>query len=184
MKKQTITMVLIMLLSTWGLFAAGQKEVTIQDESTNLTNIEEHSLYGAMAVENIDSFTLEEMLRYSIEDERMALAEYELIMKEFDISKPFSNIIEAEKTHEGLLLELYKTYNFEVPTFVGSEHVIIPETLKDTFDVGIEAEIKNIDMYEKFLSYDLNEDVKDVFIKLRDGSVSHLAAFRKQAEKY
>ena len=37
---------------------------------------------------------------------------------------------------------------------------------------------------KKFLKYDLNDDVREVFIKLRDGSLSHLEAFKKQAAKY
>lgn len=190
MKKIYLITFLLALFVQLGIFAEGQIEtnkvekVTLQSELVIEDSATNDNLYGAMAVNVLDDFTLEEMLMYSIQDERMALAEYELIMKNFNISKPFSNIVEAEKTHEGLLLDLYKKYGFTVPSFIGSEHVIIPDTLKDTFDIGVEAEIKNIDMYEKFLSYDLNDDVRDVFIKLRDGSISHLAAFKKQAAKY
>jgi hypothetical protein len=184
MKKLFIVFTLILFTGTFGLFATAQTEVQPEKlEMTSSTN-DVTQLYGAMAVEKLDEFTLEEMLRYSLEDEKLALAEYELIMSKFNIGRPFSNIIEAEKTHAGFLLELYTEYDFEVPPFDATDHLVIPETLKETFDVGIEAEIINIAMYEKFLKYDLNDDVRDVFIKLRDGSVSHLAAFRKQATKY
>ncbi len=184
MKKLFFVFTLFFLVGTFDLFAGAQTEVQAEQVEIKSTMNDDIQLYGAMAVETLDNFSLEEMLRYSLEDERLALAEYEMIMSKFDIGKPFSNIIEAEKTHAGFLLELYKKYDFEVPTFDASEHLVIPETLKETFDVGIEAEIINIAMYEKFLKYDLNDDVRDVFIELRDGSVSHLDAFRKQAEKY
>jgi len=184
MKKLFMVFALILFTGTLGLFATAQTEVQPEKlEVASLAN-DANELYGAMAVEKLDDFTLEEMLRYSLEDERLALAEYELIMSKFNIGKPFSNIIEAEKTHETLLLDLYAKYDFEVPTFDATEHVVIPDSIKETLDVGVEAEIINIAMYEKFLKYDLNDDVREVFIKLRDGSVSHLAAFRKQAEKY
>lgn len=192
MKKCIVLFSLILITISVTLFSAAQKEVQENGKAEIQTDSIENSspsnkstsLYGAMAVESLDEFTLEEMLRYSIEDERMALAEYELIMSKFNISKPFSNIIEAEKTHERYLLDLYQKYGFTVPSFIGSEHTIIPETLNETFDIGIKAEIANIAMYEKFLTYDLYDDVREVFIVLRDGSLKHLEAFKRQASKY
>jgi hypothetical protein len=184
MKKLFILFTLVLFTGTLGLFATAQTEVQLEKVELTSSINDDNKLYGAMAVEKLDEFTLEEMLRYSLEDERLALAEYELIMSKFNIGRPFSNIIEAEKTHEGFLLELYGKYGFEVPIFDATEHLVIPETIKETFDVGVKAEIINIAMYEKFLKYDLNDDVKEVFIRLRDGSVSHLASFKKQAAKY
>ena len=190
LKKRGMVVVLLVLTGTFCLFANAQTEVqttvpemqnSVPERDTSLLNQEQ--LHGAMAAEAMDTFTPEQMLQYAIEDERMALSEYELIMRKFDISQPFSHIIEAEKQHERLLLDLYQKYGFTVPSFVGSDHVIIPESLSDTYQVGIEAEIKNIDMYNKFLTYPLNDDVREVFTELRDGSINHLAAFKKQAEK-
>ena len=48
----------------------------------------------------------------------------------------------------------------------------------------MEAEIANIAMYDKFLSYELPLDVKTVFEALKKGSISHLEAFERQASKY
>ena len=127
MKKLFTVFVLILLVGTCGLFASPQTEIQMENIDIQTEVNQNSQLYGAMAVEKLTNFTLEEMLKYSIEDERMALAEYEMIMNKFNITKPFSNIIEAEKTHEGLLLELYKKYNFVVPSFDGREHLIIPE---------------------------------------------------------
>lgn len=184
MKKLFTIFILISFTLCSSLFAQAQAEVENVSKESAIVNSSMEQLYGAMAVEKLDVFTLEEMLRYSLEDEKMALAEYEMIMDKFNISNPFANIIESEKTHKALLLDLYKKYNFEVPDFDGSDHLVIPESLETTFSVGVEAEIKNIAMYEKFLTYDLNDDVRAVFIELRDGSINHLAAFKRQADKY
>lgn len=183
MKKFSITFVILLLVGIFGLSASPQKEVPMEEVVIDSTIVGEDQLYGATAVAKLDTFTLEEMMQYALEDERMALAEYEMIMEKFNISRPFSNIIEAEKTHEGLLLELYKKYNIEVPVFDAEKHVVIPESIEETFEIGIDAEILNIEMYNRFLSFDLEPDVQSVFLQLRDGSIKHLDAFKKQAEK-
>lgn len=38
-------------------------------------------------------------------------------------------------------------------------------------------------MYDLFLEQDIPEDVKDVFISLRDASIKHLDSFKKQVAK-
>jgi hypothetical protein len=118
-------------------------------------------------------------MRYAIEDEYLARQEYESIMEEFGEQKPFSNIIKAEETHIGLLKDIYNAYNYKIPEDRALKHIILPQTIEDAFDIGVLAEIDNIAMYEKFLSYQLPEDIRDVFVKLMNGSKSHLMAFEK-----
>jgi hypothetical protein len=125
------------------------------------------------------------MLLYAIQDEYAARAEYEYILANFDVTKPFSNIIKAEETHITMLLPLFETYGIEVPTDTSSEHLIPPTDLGETFDIGVIAEILNIEMYNQFLEdEDLPDDVREVFVQLRDASMNHLEAFEKNAEKY
>jgi len=38
-------------------------------------------------------------------------------------------------------------------------------------------------MYEQFLDADLSDDVRAVFIELRDGSKNHLAAFERKLSR-
>jgi hypothetical protein len=48
---------------------------------------------------------------------------------------------------------------------------------------GVQAEIDNIAMYDSFLQQTLPEDVKLVFVELRDASKNHLASFQRQLKR-
>ena len=63
MKKLIIVFTLILVTGTLGLFATAQSE--IQPEKVEMTSSSngDNKLYGAMAVEKLDEFTLEDMLR-------------------------------------------------------------------------------------------------------------------------
>ncbi len=135
--------------------------------------------YGAAGASSRSSYTLEEMLKYAMEDEYLAKAEYESIMEEFGEQRPFSNILEAEKTHIELLLPLFEEYGIEIADDGSLSHVIIPESIEEALAVGVQAEIDNIAMYEKFLAGDLPEDVEEVFEELMNASKNHLAAFQR-----
>ncbi len=189
--KKIVTLLLVLTSVFTVAFAQGTKEpAQIMEpeaaalvEQINNTN-SQNELFGASAAQSTDEFTLEEMLQYAIEDERLALAEYEFIMKEFNVSRPFSNIIKAEQSHEKALLNLYDVYGFEVSDFDATSHVVLPDSLSEIYDIGVEAEIANIAMYDKFLSYDLPDDVRRVFEALKKGSLNHLDSFKRQSSKY
>lgn len=140
--------------------------------------------YGAAGALSRDEYTLDEMLHYAIEDEYLALGEYQTIMEKFNITRPYSNIAESEKTHISYLEELYAAHGKAIPEIDAQSHLYIPTSLKEAAEVGVQAEINNIAMYEKFLDQDLPADVRDVFENLMRGSENHLRAFRRQAEKY
>lgn len=142
----------------------------------------EEDSYGANAAKADDTYTLEEMLEYALEDERLAQAEYEAIMEAFDVTRPFSNIEKAEVTHEAAVIGLYEDRGLEVPAFEGADHVVLPDSLEEIYEIGIIAEINNIAMYEAFLQEDLDDDVRAVFEALKKGSEAHLAAFERAAD--
>lgn len=147
--------------------------------SAGIVMAEEKSL-GAKAASQDTSYTLSEMLNYAIEDEYLAKAEYAAIIDTFDVARPFTNIIRAEGTHIAELLPLFETYQVPVPAESSvAGQAVIPATLAETFAIGVEAEEKNIAMYEAFLKQDLPDDVREVFENLRDGSIKHLAAFER-----
>jgi len=135
---------------------------------------------GAAGAEADKTLTLPEMLRYAIEDEHLALAEYEAIMQEFGVVRPFSNIAESEKAHIGWLEDLYATYKLVVPTVNTSGHTVVPESLFGAAEIGVEAEKVNIAMYEKFLQEQLPADVRAVFEQLKRSSENHLQSFERQ----
>lgn len=141
------------------------------------------NLVGATAAEQDSEYTLEEMLEYALQDEKLAQAEYEVILNTFDVTNPFTNIAKAEITHEEALIGLYEARDIEIPTFDATDHVVIPETLSEIYVIGVEAEIANIAMYNTFLEQDLDDDVRSVFVALRDASESHLQAFERGVDK-
>ncbi len=148
-------------------------------ENNESISIAEENEFGAKTALEKEEFTIEEMLQYAIQDEYLARQEYELIIEEYGEQNPFSNIIKAEEKHIELLKEIYKAYEYDIPEDLAMEHAILPDSLDDTFVIGVLAEADNIAMYEKFLDKELPYDIREVFIELRDGSISHLAAFEK-----
>ncbi len=135
--------------------------------------------FGADGALKNNKLSLESMLLYALQDEYLALTEYETLVKNLGVSKPFTNIIGSEKTHIQKLEELYKSYNIKIPKVDTKPYLYIPKTSSEAGKVGVEAEIKNIAMYEKFLKEKLNDDVRAVFEFLKSASENHLAAFKR-----
>ncbi len=135
--------------------------------------------FGAEGATADESWTIEEMLEYAIEDEYMAKAEYEALIEEFGNIRPFTNIIKAEQRHIEMLLPLFEKYELEIPVDDAADRAVLPETLEETFTIGVEAEIKNINMYKAFLETDLPEDIELSFERLMRASESHLRAFER-----
>lgn len=190
MKKNKIKYSLIMMvfISTFVLTMIGcsyndKVEETITGNSTDDEMKLSLEGYGAKGALTDKELSLADMLMYAAQDEYIARAEYEAIIKEFDVIRPYSNIMRSEETHLDSLRDIYKTYNIEFPPDISKEQLIIPTTLLEAAKVGVQAEIDNIAMYEEFLKHDLPEDIKDVFNTLMKGSINHLKAFQIQVDK-
>lgn len=156
--------------------------VTISDDA-EINSFDEEG-WGSVSALDREGLTIEEMLIYAIEDEFTARTEYEYIIENFDVTKPFTNIIEAEKSHIEMIIPFLLDYNLEVPFDDSRNHLIIPTNLEETFAAGVEAEILNISMYNMFLESQLPDDVVDLFTALRDASIKHLSAFEKNLAKF
>ena len=78
-----------------------------------------------------------------------------------------------------LFMPLFEKYGITLPADTSAKFTSIPETLSETFTVGVEAEIKNIEMYKSFLETDLPQDVSTVFERLMQASENHLKAFER-----
>lgn len=133
--------------------------------------------YGSAAVSTGTTYTLEEMLVYAIEDERLAEAEYAEIIDTYGITRPFTNIIRAEQSHIAALEPLFENNGLTLPDDTSTDYVTTPASIEDALNAGIQAEINNIDMYDAFLAQDLPEDVEAVFNALNIASQRHLSAF-------
>jgi len=140
--------------------------------------------FGSAAVTEGQTYTMEQMLTYAIQDEYMAQAEYALILEAYGDNNAFANIIKAEETHIAELVTLFNAYGFEVPQNTAAERATLPASLQEAYETGVTAEVANIAMYESFLADDtLPQAVRDTFTDLQNASESHLEAFTKNAEK-
>ena len=140
--------------------------------------------FGAAGAKVNTAYTLEGMLKYAIEDEYLAKAEYELIISKYGNIRPFTNIIRSEEQHIAWLKDIYKVYSLPVPPDNAKDHVVMPENLKAAYETGVTAEIENIAMYERFLEEELPADVRSLFERLMNASKNHLGAFERGSGRY
>lgn len=137
--------------------------------------------YGAAAVDENATYTLEEILTFAIEDEYLAQARYSAVINEFGELKPFTNIVSAESFHIEAIKPLFVKYGFVIPEDKASEFITVPDTLAEAVEEGIEGEQDNMHMYTIFLKSDIPYDVKAVFSALKTASENHLRAFKHAA---
>lgn len=79
---------------------------------SSIISAEDFGASGALVKNELE---LEEMLSYAIQDEYLALREYEALIDEFGLDRPYSNIAESEKTHIRYLETIYRDYNIDIP---------------------------------------------------------------------
>lgn len=138
--------------------------------------------YGSAGALADDNLTLAEMLTYAIQDEYAAEAEYTKIIETYGLVRPYTNIVKAETKHIAALVPLFEANGFAVPVNDATSRVVLPGTLKESYVIGVQAEIMNIDMYNRFLDQELPDSVRIVFESLKKASESHLLAFQRKAE--
>jgi hypothetical protein len=126
----------------------------------------------------------------ALQDERHAEAVYGAVVHKFGDVRPFSNIIVAERRHQAMLIDLYKTYSIPVPDngyATGALPTpVAPATLSEACKIGIEAEVANRDLYDRTLlpAVAAYPDITQVMQRLRDASEeNHLPAFRRCANR-
>jgi hypothetical protein len=146
-------------------------------------------LWGARAAAADSDKTVDEMLRYAIQDEYLARAEYQAIMRKFGDLRPFSNIVGSEESHIAWLKDAFGSEGLVLPADEAPSRVAVPATMKDALQAGVDAEVANIAMYDSFIASKLmakaeNADLKALFTRLRDASKNHLAAFENGLAKY
>lgn len=129
---------------------------------------------------NVQAISLEDMLVYAMQDEVSAKAEYEALIEEFGSVRPITNILRAELRHIDALTPLLETYGVDIGDFTPT--TVIPSSLAEAYQIGVDAEIKNIALYQTYLASELPEDVEAVFNRLATASSHHLEAFQRQLD--
>jgi rubrerythrin len=140
--------------------------------------------YGAKAALSASSLSLPQMLTYALQDEYLAQARYNNIIGTFGNVRTFVQIREAEKRHITALLPLFERYQVPLPTDISQSLVTTPENLKAAYAAGVQGEIDNISMYNRFLTLNIPNDVRIVFTQLRNASLNHLAAFQRGLNRH
>lgn len=122
----------------------------------------------------------------ALDDEYLASSLYKNILTVYGDVRPFSNIIHAENRHADKLIELLQKYEEPVPSNPyenGTKPApVVPVTLLEACQTGIDAEIENIALYDEKLLPAVQDfpDITYVFTQLRDASEQrHLPAFQR-----
>jgi len=135
--------------------------------------------YGAEGALSASTLSLPQMLTYALQDEYLAQARYNNIIETFGNIRTFVQIREAEMRHIRALLPLFERYQVPLPNDISQSFVTTPENIKAAYAAGVQGEIENIAMYDRFLSLNIPNDVRVVFTQLRNASLNHLAAFER-----
>ena len=207
LKKSTKTLLVLLVITGSVIFltacssSSTSQEINDNDSTVDDTSLVKHDLtlesgvltdvdltlsldgFGANGALMDTDLSIIDMLTYAIQDEYLAHAEYAEIIAIYGDQNPYSNIIEAESTHIASLTSIFETYDIALPQDDAVSYLIIPTSLLEAAQTGVQAEISNIAMYDLFLSYDLPDDIRAVFDSLKAASESHLLAFEKQVNQ-
>jgi hypothetical protein len=116
----------------------------------------------------------------ALNDEYHARAYYEAVIAKFGASTPFSNIMQAESQHIETVKLLLTRYNVPIPADTFTGKVTAPATLQEAIQGAVDAKKGNVAMYDRFLAFVTQEDVKTIFIQLREVSQTrHLTALER-----
>ncbi len=120
----------------------------------------------------------------AINDEYQARALYTAVIGKFGAVRPFSNIVRAEDWHVSLWKTLFNQYQIKIPGDSFAGKIPVPDTLQAACQVGIEAEKANVAMYDRFLGFVQEPDLRAAFTQLRQASQErHLPAFQRCANR-
>lgn len=121
-----------------------------------------------------------EALKLALDDEYKAKATYQQVLEDFGSIKPFANIIRSEQKHIEALIPFFQKYNITVPSNPYLGKIESFASVKEACEVGVQAEIDNVALYDKIFSLTNDADLIVVFERLQWASQErHLRAFKK-----
>ncbi len=120
------------------------------------------------------------MVLEALNDEYKARVFYRLVIRTFGEVRPFSNIVGAEDTHARALEALCARYRIPVPSDEWEGKLQPPSSVLEACRAGVESEIENIAMYNRFLGETDEPEVRALFQRLQARSrEAHLPAFER-----
>jgi hypothetical protein len=138
---------------------------------------------NAAPVPELDAQTQQAMID-AINDEYHAHAFYSAVIEKFGEIRPFANIVHSEARHIDLWKGLFTKYGLPIPPDTFAGNVNAPDTIQAACEAGVEGEIANVAMYDQFLSFVQQPDLRAAFTQLRHVSQNnHLRAFQRCANR-
>lgn len=126
---------------------------------------------------------VEQLLRIACYDEYKANAYYQKVIDTYGAVTPFSNIVKAEVRHYTALEQLCQKYGVTPPINDWYKKIQVGSNLSECCQDGVDAEMANIQMYDKLLPFVTQDDIRDVFYKEQAASYNqHLPAFEACAQ--
>lgn len=107
------------------------------------------------------------MIREALNDEYKTRAFYQLVIKTFGPVRPFINIVLAEDTHAKALEALCARYGIPLPADEWDRTLQPPASVLEACRAGVEGEVENIAMYDRFLKSTEISDIRSLFQRLQ-----------------
>ncbi len=125
------------------------------------------------------------MVLEALNDEYKAHAFYRLVIKTFGPIQPFVNIVEAEEAHARAFERLCERYGIPIPADEWEQTLQPPASVLEACQAGVEGEIENMAMYDRFMKGTESLDIRALFQRLRTRSQdAHLPAFERCVARY
>ncbi len=120
-------------------------------------------------------------MQATIQDEFRAELIYQRVLDKFGSVRPFENIINAEVRHSEAIARLYVTRGLPVPESQWAfDQIPTFPSIAEACRAGVQAEIENAEVYDRFFDSSLPADVRMVFENNRAASLDkHLPAFQR-----
>jgi len=123
-----------------------------------------------------------EALLMALTDEYKAWSVYDQVIADFGAVRPFTNIQRAEENHIAALVTLFDAYGLDVPQNEWPGDVPTFDSLAESCEAGVQAEIDNAVLYDQLFAMVDNPDIIRVFTALQGASQDqHLSAFERCA---
>lgn len=187
-KNIALLSVVVIVVSSFILFNFNQRQsqkiVKNQNQFTRQNCLSEDCLL----VDNLNypagelPVSVKDALNQAINDEYKAYSTYEAVIKKLGSVRPFSMIIRAEEQHISALRSIYDKYGLTIPENTMAKKITAPNTLQQSCQAGVDAEIANAALYkDKLLPVVTNyPDITQVFQNLMNASQQkHLVSFEK-----
>lgn len=126
----------------------------------------------------------QEAMVLALDDEFKARALYRAVIAKFGLVLPFANIVESESCHIAALQRLFAARGWEAPCDAWTGNIAAPASLEEACKAGVDAEIENVELYDRLFKMTDDDEVLGVFEALRRASQQcHLPAFQRGMDK-